>query len=93
MYNILELNSKYLVELREIAQTLGIERVGIMKKAELIFTILNLQPVKITSPTSMKVNQAVNIVAEKPEMQKTGSFFRHFHGFLLYLRNYKFIKD
>ena len=47
MYNILDLNSKYLMELREIAQSMGIERVGIMKKPDLIFSILKLQPVKI----------------------------------------------
>ena len=50
MYNIIDLNSKYLIELREIAQSMGIERVGIMKKPELIFSILNLQPIKITAP-------------------------------------------
>ena len=47
MYDIIELNSKYLMELREIAQSIGVERFGIMKKPDLIFSILKLQPVKI----------------------------------------------
>jgi len=47
MYDIIELNNKYLIELREIAQSLGIERVGILKKSDLIFIILKLQPVRM----------------------------------------------
>ena len=54
MYNILDLNSKYLAELREIAQSIGIERAGIMKKPDLIFKILNLQPIRVLSPASGK---------------------------------------
>ena len=45
MYDILELNSKVLVELREIANSIGIPHVKIMKKPDLIFMILNRQPI------------------------------------------------
>ena len=43
MYDIRELNNKFLIELREIAQSMRIEHVGIMKKTALIFEILNQQ--------------------------------------------------
>ena len=46
MYDILELNSKLLVELREIANSIGVQHVKIMKKPDLIFMILNQQPVR-----------------------------------------------
>jgi len=47
MYDILELNSKVLAELREIAYSIGVPCVKIMKKPDLIFMILNHQPVRI----------------------------------------------
>ena len=47
MYDILELNSKVLAELREIANSIGVPCVKIMKKPDLIFMILNHQPVRI----------------------------------------------
>ena len=50
MYDILELNSKVLVELREIAHSIGVPHVQIMKKPDLIFMILNQQPVTKTQP-------------------------------------------
>jgi uncharacterized protein YcfJ len=93
MYNILELNNKYLLELREIAQSMGIEHVGIMKKPDLIFNILNLQPIKITASTPKKEKKSVNIVIEKPKTQKTGSFFKFFrqqqHWFSAMRRNFR----
>ena len=49
MYDILELNTKYIIELREIAQSIGIERAGIMKKPDLIFMILDQQPVQMVT--------------------------------------------
>jgi len=50
MYDILELNSKVLVELREIAHSIRVPHVQIMKKPDLIFMILNQQPVTKTQP-------------------------------------------
>ena len=80
MYNILELNNKYLIELREIAQSMGVERTGIMKKPDLIFTILNLQPVVIATPKQWKTVEPANfIVMESPERKVsnlTDSFSR-----------------
>ena len=46
MYDILELNTKLLTELREIAKSVGIKRVEILKKQDLIFTILDQQAIK-----------------------------------------------
>jgi len=53
MYDILELNTKFLTELREIGKSVGIKRVEIMKKQDLIFKILDQQAIKaIVSSTS-----------------------------------------
>ena len=49
MYDFLELNSKVLVELQEIAYSIGIQHVKIMKKPDLIFRILDQQPVKMVT--------------------------------------------
>jgi len=57
MYDILELNTKYIIELREIAQSIGIERAGIMKKPDLIFMILDQQPVQMVTS---KLNQILS---------------------------------
>ncbi len=51
MYDILELNTKLLTELREIAKSMGIKRVEIMKKQDLIFKILDQQAIKAIAPT------------------------------------------
>jgi transcription termination factor Rho len=50
MYDILELNTKLLTELREIAKSMGIKRVEIMKKQDLIFRILDQQAIKSIFP-------------------------------------------
>jgi transcription termination factor Rho len=50
MYDILELNTKLLTELREIAKSMGIKRVEIMKKQDLIFKILDEQAIKAIAP-------------------------------------------
>ena len=46
MYDILELNTKLLTELREIAKSMEIKRVETMKKQDLIFKILDQQAIK-----------------------------------------------
>jgi transcription termination factor Rho len=46
MYDILELNTKLLMELREIAKSVGIKRVEVLKKQDLIFKILDHQVIK-----------------------------------------------
>ncbi len=45
MYDILELNKKLLVELREIAKELNIRRVDAYKKQDLIYKILDEQAI------------------------------------------------
>jgi len=50
MYDILELNTKLLTELREIAKSTGIKRVEVMKKQDLIFRILDQQAIKVIAP-------------------------------------------
>jgi len=69
MYDILELNTKFLTELREIGKSVGIKRVEIMKKQDLIFKILDQQAIKaITSgapPPARKIKVLANPVVEE----------------------------
>jgi len=70
MYDILELNTKLLTELREIAKSTGIKRVEIMKKQDLIFKILDQQAIKVIAPNTplppKNVKVPVNLVKEVP---------------------------
>ena len=50
MYDILELNTKLLTELRDIAKSMGIKRVETMKKQDLIFRVLDQQAIKVFTP-------------------------------------------
>ena len=66
MYDILELNTKLLTELREIAKSVGIKRVEIMKKQDLIFKILDQQAIKPIAP-GVPPPKKINVkIAEKP---------------------------
>ena len=86
MYDILELNSKMLAELREIAHSIGVPQVKIMKKPDLIFMILNQQPVRIK--TSVVPPPKDKIVAQSiiNETQKNVSVF---YSIFKYFRNLK----
>jgi len=68
MYDILELNTKFLTELREIGKSVGIKRVEIMKKQDLIFKILDQQAIKAimpgTPPPARKIKVLTNPVVE-----------------------------
>ncbi|MDR1153142.1 MAG: transcription termination factor Rho [Bacteroidales bacterium] len=70
MYDILELNTKLLTELREIAKSMEIKRVEILKKQELIFKILDQQAIKAiapgTPPPPRKAKEQVNPVTGGP---------------------------
>lgn len=57
MYDILELNTKLLPELREIAKGLQIKRVESLKKQDLIYKILDQQAI-------------VNAIPKKPELKE-----------------------
>ncbi len=49
MYDILELTSKLLPELKEIAKSLGVHKVESFRKKELIYKILDLQAIKLAN--------------------------------------------
>ena len=70
MYDILELNTKLLTELRELGKSVGIKRVEIMKKQDLIFKILDQQAIKAITPTTpplpRKIKAFTSPVVEKP---------------------------
>ncbi|MDR2036883.1 MAG: transcription termination factor Rho [Bacteroidales bacterium] len=78
MYDILELNTKLLTELREIAKSMGIKRVEAMKKQDLIFKILDQQAIKAIAPIpppapkkqketkAMKEEPAAGLTSEAP---------------------------
>ena len=71
MYDILELNTKLLTELREIGKSVGIKRVEIMKKQDLIFKILDQQTIKAifpgTPPPPRKIKELVLPVVKDNE--------------------------
>ena len=86
MYDILELNSKVLSELRGIAQSMGIERVEIMKKPDLIFRILDLQPALFfTSSSKKKMIRQPAIKADACGKNTLFfAFYRYFRKFFLW---------
>lgn len=57
MYDILELNSKLLPELKEIAKNLGVHKVESFRKKDLIYKILDLQAIKASSEEAAKPQQ------------------------------------
>ena len=67
MYDILELNTKLLMELREIAKSMGVKRVETMKKQDLIFKILDQQAIKAIIPTAPPVSKKAEKEASKNE--------------------------
>ncbi len=64
MYDIVELNSKLLTELKEIAKSLNIKKVDSFKKQELIYKILDAQAL---NPSDEMLKQ------EKKQKKPTGS--------------------
>lgn len=69
MYDIIELNSKKVAELREIAKELDIKRVEKLKKQELVYIILDEQALRPSKgkPTSQAEKPAEN---KQPEERK-----------------------
>ena len=61
MYDILELNTKLLTELRDIAKSLKIKRVEAMKKQDLIFKILDQQAIKTIAPIAPPAPKKVKL--------------------------------
>jgi transcription termination factor Rho len=56
-YDILELNSKLLPELKEIAKTLNVHKVEAFRKKELIYKILDAQAIKAANDPSVAAQQ------------------------------------
>jgi len=71
MYDILELNNKPVVELREIAKKMNISRITSYKKEELIYKILDQQAIisssnkNTTPPSNNKIETETKEVVEK----------------------------
>ena len=74
MYDIVELNSKLLTELREIAKELKIRRVESFKKQDLIYKILDVQAISPSSAVKVvkKSEQASDGVPAVKEPKKRG---------------------
>lgn len=71
MYDILELNSKLVPELREIAKTLNITRAETYKKQDLIYKILDEQAINNASASTRKEDvKPVQIPENKPAQPK-----------------------
>jgi len=90
MYDILELNSKVLVELREIAHSIGVSHVKILKKPELIFLILNHQPVRIKASVKPPL-PTKNEIETQPAVKETGKNVSVFYSIFKYFRNLKLL--
>ena len=70
MYDILELNSKLLPELKEIAKNLGVHKVESFKKKDLIYKILDMQAIKASSEEAAKPQQNKKRPRKKVKAQK-----------------------
>ncbi|WP_306643657.1 transcription termination factor Rho [Sanyastnella coralliicola] len=68
MFDIIELNSKKVAELREIAKGLDIKKVDRLKKQELIYIILDEQAINPTKTKSLKGDKSAP-AAEKSEQK------------------------
>lgn len=68
MHDIIDLNKKLLVELRNIAKELDVKRVETHKKQELIYAILDAQAVKASEKIKPKENKPSE--AKRPEHPK-----------------------
>ncbi|MDD3686605.1 MAG: transcription termination factor Rho [Bacteroidales bacterium] len=70
MYDILELNSKLLPELKEIAKNLGVHKVESFKKKDLIYKILDMQAIKASIEEAAKPQQNKKRPRKKVKAQK-----------------------
>jgi len=69
MYDILELTSKLLPELKEIAKELGVHKVESFRKKELIYKILDLQAIKASNEqTSEKGKKRPRTKIKQPKV-------------------------
>jgi len=70
MYDILELNSKLLSDLKEIAKQLNIKRVDSLKKQDLIYKILDEQALQAATAPTKKEPSKKKVDAPKPKPAK-----------------------
>jgi transcription termination factor Rho len=71
MYDIIVLNEKLLPELKDIAKELGIKKLELMKKQDLIYKILDQQAIEATSkPKHDKEKHASNASSETDDDKK-----------------------
>ncbi|MFO8068198.1 MAG: transcription termination factor Rho [Bacteroidales bacterium] len=70
MYDIIELNSKLLSELKEIAKSLGIKKADSFKKQDLIYKILDTQALNPTNEVLKSEKQAKAKISNQKPAQK-----------------------
>ncbi|MBN2777502.1 MAG: transcription termination factor Rho [Bacteroidales bacterium] len=73
MYDILELTSKLLLELKDIAKELGVNKVDSFRKKELIYKILDLQAIKASNEQTKSDNSQKRRPRTKAKIQKAYS--------------------
>ena len=73
MYDILELTSKLLPELKDIAKELGVNKVDSFRKKELIYKILDLQAIKASNEQTKSENSQKKRPRTKAKIQKAYS--------------------
>lgn len=73
MYDILELTSKLLPELKDIAKNLGVNKVDSFRKKELIYKILDLQAIKASNEQTKSDNSQKKRPRTKAKTQKAYS--------------------
>lgn len=69
MHDILELNSKLLLDLRQIAKDMGVRRVESFKKQDLIYKILDEQAIQASGPKKQSSRQEETA---RPENKRRG---------------------
>jgi transcription termination factor Rho len=69
MYNLLQLNSMKVAELKEVADKLAIDNADKLKKQDLIYKILDVQALKAEPATGEPSSQPVQPIAEAPAEQ------------------------
>ncbi|MBL4710724.1 MAG: transcription termination factor Rho [Flavobacteriales bacterium] len=67
MYDILQLNQKTVIELKDLAKELGIKKYQKLKKEDLIYQVLDHQA---ANPQSVKATQVKETKAESPKLEK-----------------------
>ncbi len=73
MYDIVELNSKLLTELREIAKELNVRKVESYKKQDLIYKILDAQALKPSPPKDDSQKKSGKTSSKQSRKQTQGS--------------------